>query len=143
MEQVRKILLLELWIPVAIAGLMVLVFETGLMAEGFAACEKHVEFVCLSIMELVTICAIPFALRLFKFGAIHRRLVSDDKVRQLRIWGSVRMAMLCVPMIANLVLYYCFVHAGFGYMGIILLLALFFVYPTSSRCYNETDDSHC
>ena len=45
MEQVRKILLLELWIPVAIAGLMVLVFETGLMAEGFAACEKHVEFV--------------------------------------------------------------------------------------------------
>lgn len=143
MEQVRKILLLELWIPVVFVGLMVLVFETGLLSEGFAACEKNVEFVCLSIMELITICAIPFALRLFKFGAIHRRLISDDKVRQLRLWGSVRMAMLCVPMVANLVLYYSFVHAGFGYMSIILLLALFFVYPTSSRCYNETDGSHC
>ena len=54
-------------------------------------------------------------------------------------WGIVRLCLLNVPMVINLVCYYLFVGAGFGYLAIILFLSLFFVYPSLSRCYNETD----
>ena len=37
----------------------------------------------------------------------------------------------------NAVLYYQFMAVAFGYMSIILLLSLFFVYPSKTRCEQE------
>ena len=52
-------------------------------------------------------------------------------------WGTLRLAMLCVPMMLNTWLYYQFVNVAFGYMGIIGLLSLAFVYPTRTRYIQE------
>ena len=45
-------------------------------------------------------------------------------------------------MVINIVSYYLFMWVGFAYLAIILLLSLFFVYPSLSRCYNETGSSN-
>ena len=51
------------------------------------------------------------------------------------------MAMLCVPMTANTLLYYLFgLNVAFGYMGMICLLCLVFIYPSTARCTAETND---
>ena len=85
-------------------------------------------------MELLTLCIIPMSLRLFKFGAVSRRLVSAESLLK---YGMVRMLMLCLPMLANTLLYYLYMNVAFGYMAIIVFLCLAFVLPTKTRCESE------
>lgn len=138
METIQKKLQLIFWIPIVLSAIIIILGELDLIPNGILANDKQVEFVIMSMMEILTIIAIPVALKLFKFKAIANKLSSDTLLHFER-WGIVRLCLLNVPMVINLVCYYLFVGAGFGYLAIILFLSLFFVYPSLSRCYNETD----
>ena len=138
METIQKKLQLIFWIPIVLSAIIIVSGELDIIPNGILAYDKQVEFVIMSMMEILTIIAIPVALKLFKFKAIANKLASDTLLHFER-WGIVRLCLLNVPMVINLVCYYLFVGAGFGYLAIILFLSLFFVYPSLSRCYNETD----
>ncbi len=138
METIQKKLQLIFWIPIALSAIIIVSGELDIIPNGILANDKQVEFAIMSMMEILTIIAIPVALKLFKFKAIANKLASDTLLHFER-WGIVRLCLLNVPMVINLVCYYLFVGAGFGYLAIILFLSLFFVYPSLSRCYNETD----
>ena len=138
METIQKKLQLIFWIPIALSAIIIVSGELDIIPNGILANDKQVEFVIMSMMEILTIIAIAVALKLFKFKAIANKLASDTLLHFER-WGIVRLCLLNVPMVINLVCYYLFVGAGFGYLSIILFLSLFFVYPSLSRCYNETD----
>lgn len=138
METIQKKLQLIFWIPIVLSAIIIVSGELDIIPNGNLANDKQVEFVIMSMMEILTIIAIPVALKLFKFKAIANKLASDTLLHFER-WGIVRLCLLNVPMVINLVCYYLFVGAGFGYLSIILFLSLFFVYPSLSRCYNETD----
>ena len=138
METIQKKLQLIFWIPIALSAIIIVSGELDIIPNGILANDKQVEFVIMSMMEILTIIAIPVALKLFKFKAIANKLASDTLLHFER-WGIVRLCLLNVPMVINLVCYYLFVGAGFGYLAIILFLSLFFVYPSLSRCYNGTD----
>lgn len=138
METIQKKLQLIFWIPFVLSAIIIVSGELDIIPNGILANDKQVEFVIMSMMEILTIIAIPVALKLFKFKAIANKLASDTLLHFER-WGIVRLCLLNVPMVINLVCYYLFVGAGFGYLAIILFLSLFFVYPSLSRCNNETD----
>lgn len=138
METIQKKLQLIFWIPIVLSAIIIVSGELDIIPNGILANDKQVEFVIMSMMEILTIIAIPVALKLFKFKAIANKLASDT-LHHFERWGIVRLCLLNVPMVINLVCYYLFVGAGFGYLAIILFLSLFFVYPSLSRCYNETD----
>ena len=138
METIQKKLQLIFWIPIVLSAIIIVSGELDIIPNGILANDKQVEFVIMSMMEILTIIAIPVALKLFKFKAIANKLASDTLLHFER-WGIVRLCLLNVPMVINLVCYFLFVVAGFGYLAIILFLSLFFVYPSLSRCYNETD----
>jgi len=138
METIQKKLQLIFWIPIVLSSIIIILGELDIIPNGILANDKQVEFVIMSMMEILTIIAIPVALKLFKFKAIANKLASDTLLHFER-WGIVRLCLLNVPMVINLVCYYLFVGAGFGYLAIILFLSLFFVYPSLSRCCNETD----
>lgn len=87
-------------------------------------------------MELVTICAIPFALRLLKFGPARRAIAAAPEIG-LRRWGIVRLLMISLPMLFNTLFYYQYLNVAFGYMAIIGLLCLVFVFPSETRCRQE------
>ena len=55
-------------------------------------------------------------------------------------WGTIRLLILEVPMLVNTLLYYIYMNTTFGYMAIILLLCLPFVFPSLNRCLAETSD---
>lgn len=141
METIQKKLQLIFWIPIALSAIIIVLGELDIIPNGILANDKQVEFVIMSMMEILTIIAIPVALKLFKFKAIANKLASDT-LHHFERWGIVRLCLLNVPMVINLVCYYLFVGAGFGYLAIILFLSLFFVYPSLSRCYNETDGNN-
>lgn len=138
METIQKKLQLIFWIPIVLSAIIIILGELDIIPNGILANDKQVEFVIMSMMEILTIIAIPVALKLFKFKAIANKLASDT-LHHFERWGIVRLCLLNVPMVINLVCYYLFVGAGFGYLAIILFLSLFFVYPSLSRCYNEAD----
>lgn len=119
----------------AIVALVVVAFETELLPNGMlAGGSGSDEFVVLSVMELATICVVPVALRLFKFKSVAARLTTPDGLLRC---GTLRLLMLCVPMLANALLYYFYMNVAFGYMGIILFLCMAFVLPTKGRCEAE------
>lgn len=137
MEQTRKKLLAIFLSEVVGCLLLVVLGEAELLSPTEMAADKVVEYYAVGAMELLTICCIPLALRLFKFSSVSRQLAESPETALLK-WGVVRMGMLSLPMTANTLLYYLFMNVAFGYMAIILLLCLFFVYPSAARCQQET-----
>ncbi len=139
MKKTINILKTELFASIFVAVVVVILYETETLLPGDLSEEKNAEFLLTSLMELLTICLIPLSLRLFKFNKIHRNLVATRE-QGLKKLGSLRMMMLCVPMVVNTILYYLFMNVAFGYMAIIGLICLPFIYPGEGRCRAETSE---
>ncbi len=137
MERTARLLRYIYLLFIAVSVSIVVFFETDVFEEGVLACGGgHSEFVITTVMELVTICVVPVALRMFKFQRM-KRLLRDSPGNLFR-YGSLRITMLSLPMAVNTLFYYLYVSVAFGYMALILLLAGAFIYPSTSRCENET-----
>jgi len=134
MKKAQQILMAQFVVYFLAALVIVVLGESDVMETGVRAEEKSEQFVVLSIVELLSICLIPLALRLFKFKRVGERLRSADALLRL---GSLRMAMLGVPMVGCAFLYYLYVNTTFGYLAIIMALCMLFVVPTSGRCESE------
>ena len=126
-------------VQIVMALVIIVLFETGELPIGVMAADKQSEFVLTALMEILSLGAAFLGLRLFKFQAIHRDLVSR-KERAMWKWGMTRLLILQVPMVINTLLYYIYMNTTFGYLGIILLLCLPFVFPSLSRCLAETTE---
>lgn len=126
------------------ALLIIVLFETGLAEPGGWFGSGNAVFVSAFVMEMITISFIPLALYLFKIRRIARYLTEDPAAAPSRLlWlGTLRMMMLCVPLVLNTLFYYLFgLSVSFGYMAIILFLCLFMIYPSLGRCLYETTDN--
>lgn len=135
MRHTQRLLMGTFLTAIGVGLVIVTLFETDMLPCGMMVSDdKSVEFVTAFVMEFLTICVIPVAMRLFRFRRIGRKLISAES---LKVWGMTRLLMLCVPMVLNTVLYYMFMNVAFGYMGIILFLCLFFIVPTRERCMSE------
>lgn len=134
----RTLLLAEFYGCLLAAALTVVLFETGFAEVGLFADDVFVKYQLLMTMELATICLIPLALKMFAFPWVRRKLEKDG-VRWLAVYGSVRILMIGLPLVANAVLYYMSMSVAFGYMAIIGGLCLAFVYPGTGRCLKETN----
>lgn len=139
-NNLRRMLLLEFWIPVLICLCVIILYENDLLLSGSWHDNKIDEYYVAIVMELVTICLIPLSLRLYKFRSVKQDLQTSEGL-MLRKWGSVRLLMLTLPMMVNCWLYYQFMNVAFGYMGIIGLLSLCFVYPSKTRCSQEVTEA--
>lgn len=139
MKRTKNILSAIMYVSIIIVLSIIAIFETETMLPGDLAASKSVEFLSVSLMEAITICLIPMALRLFRFNKIKMALQSAPEKKLLQ-WGSIRLAMLCIPMLSNTLLYYLFMNVTFGYMAIVGLICLIFVNPTMARCTSETSN---
>lgn len=120
------------------ALLLVVLYETDILEAGWMADDKQSEFFALTVLELGSLAGVFLALRMFKMKKIHDDLVAR-KAPALLQWGLVRLALLEPVMLCNTFLYYIFMNPAFGYMAIIQLLCLPFVYPSMNRCIAETE----
>ena len=139
MKKVSKQLMVIYVLLVAVALGLVALYEFDVLESGTLADSKQTEFVAMTCMELTTLVAAFLGLRLFKFPMIHKQLVTDQEPAMLK-WGILRLLVLEVPMVSNTYLYYLYMNPTFGYLAIILLLCLPFVFPSESRCIAETTE---
>ena len=143
MKRIQKILLLNYLFSLGLALLWVVLNENDVFEfVGTLHTDANSDFMLTSVMEIITICSIPIALRLFKFGTIREAVRKDNSQLHSTFlaFSLVRLDMLLVPMLVNAVLYYLFMNVAFGYMAIILFLACFFVFPSQERCEKEYND---
>ena len=116
---------------IGLSLLMIILFETDILAPGSCGGNLTAEFYTLMAAELITICVVPLALWMFR-----AKLISGKEHSLLR-FGILRLSLLVVPMVANTLLYYMFMLPSFGYMAIILFLSIFFVFPSMERCVGD------
>ena len=102
---------------------MVACFESGALIEGGYIGDKQLEYYCALV-------------RLFLLKWVDKAIRKNPS-KQLPVWRSIRLCLLAVPMMVNVFMYYQFVHPSFGYMAIIGLLTMAFVYPSAARCQAE------
>ena len=124
----RSVLIANVGVAVVIAAL----YELDILPSGILAGRPQDEFLSTISMELITIVFIPVALRLFKTKDVEKRL-EEGNIKAFRKWGLVRILMITVPLVLNTLLYYSFMNTTFGYMALILLICLPFIYPASRK----------
>ena len=128
-----------LWTTIIAAFIMVVVFELDILLPGFLGSNTLTEYTCAVAMEIISLAVIPLSLSLFKWKYVAQQLRSKKELALLS-WGSMRLVLLCLPILLNVLFYYAFLNPAFGYLAIILSLCLFFVYPSPTRCAAETRD---
>ena len=116
------------WAVLALMLAAVILFETNEQLTGFLGMTEADEFKLLSVMEMLTLMSIFLMLRLFKFERIARQ-IEESPQRALPLWTSVRVAVMLVMIAANGLLYYGTMNITFGYLAIIMMVSLPFVYP--------------
>ena len=124
----RTVLIANVGVAVVIAAL----YELDILPSGILAGRPQDEFLSTISMELITIVFIPVALRLFKTKDVEKRL-EEGNIKAFRKWGLVRILMITAPLVLNTLLYYSFMNTTFGYMALILLICLPFIYPASRK----------
>ena len=124
---------------VAVMVGIIVLYESRVLESGVLADSKQTEFLAMTGMELISLAGAFLGLRLFKFQKIHDALVTRKEPALLK-WGILRLLILEVPMVSNTYLYYMYMNTTFGYLAIILLLCLPFVFPSQSRCIAETTE---
>ena len=129
---VEKYLRNLFWGTVAVPLLIATVYECDVLPTGVFAGKAQEEFLAVIIMELLTIVMISLALRLFKAKDVERKVAEGDTLA-LRRWGALRILMITVPLLLNTIGYYLFMNTTFGYMALILLICLPFVYTSPKK----------
>ena len=124
----RTVLIANVGVAVVIAAL----YELDILPSGMLAGRPQDEFLSTISMELITIVFIPVALRLFKTKDVEKRL-EEGNIKAFRKWGLVRIVMITVSLVLKTLLYYSFMNTTFGYMALILLICLPFIYPASRK----------
>lgn len=139
MKKVSKQLTSFYIAQVALALVFIVLFELDVLPVGIMSEDKQSEFVLTALMEIVSLGAAFLGLRLFKFKAIHHDLVTREEKAMWK-WGMTRLLILEAPMVIDTLLYYIYLNTTFGYLAIILLLCLPFVFPSLNRCLAETSE---
>lgn len=102
--------------------------------------SRGVQFVCSTLMILLTIGLLPLSLRLFKFKPVSADLLRR-KAPALARWGTIRLVCMGMLLVVNTFLYYAFgFEASYGYLAVVTLLCMPFVVPTMGRCESEVKD---
>lgn len=115
---------------------IIMLYETNVLLEGSLCGDANTEFMAVMLMELLTICAVPVALRMFRFRMVRTHIERHGAPGHLRL-AMLRLMLLTVPMVANILCYYLFVKVAFAYLAIILAISLVFILPTTERCESE------
>ena len=140
MEKTINTLKTLFWAFIALAALIVVLFECEILLPGGLKLGEQAQFVVLSLMEVATLAVIPSALYLFKMKTVKRQL-TDKKWEALKRYGTFRLTLLGVFLVLNTLLYYITgLNVAYGYMAIIVLIVMPFVFPSKSRCLDEVGE---
>ena len=135
MDRTIKILKTFFWAPIIIAVLFVVLYETDVLLPGGLQMDDQGQYMLLAIVELATLAAIPLTLYMFRVKSIKNQLTTLG-AEALQRYGILRLMILGACVMTNTLFYYMTMTPSYGYMAIILVLAMT-LYPSRKRCEAE------
>lgn len=126
------------WWYIAILAIGMFVCFSFLFNDTIFTEDPQLDFIFLTAMELITLCVIPFALRLFKFKWVKKRIKKQGTKGLLDLKAS-QILMLSGPMILNAIIYFMNRQVAHFYLAVILFLSMIFIYPSQEKLVNELD----
>ena len=133
-----KVAYIGLWaLPIVLCAL----YETGVFTEGIYAGDANIEYVLQSVCILLTICFIPFSLRLFNLNLVKRikELPLQEALKSYRRWSEIRLLLLYVPVLLNTSFYYLTLNTTGMFCAAMTLIASLFCVPGYNRLLQELD----
>lgn len=132
----RRPLLMFFYTYVALAACLVGIGEYGTVFDSVDTYSGgNQEYTVLTVMELLTVCLLPLALKIMGIKGVKESARKSD--RKYTAIAAARLAMIGVPIIINIVSYYVFMNVAFAYLAIIGAVCLAFVYPNRGRKEDE------
>lgn len=143
-EQIKRILIIQksFFIGVWTAPiLLVFLYEGEIFHKGIYQGNAQMEYILQCISILLTVCLIPFSLRLFNLNLVKRikELPLQQALKSYQIWSDVRLGLLFVPAILSLSFYYTTMNTTNLFCACMALIATLFCVPSESRMKNELD----
>lgn len=136
-QKVYKTALFAWWYS-AILAIGMFVCFSFLFNDTIFIEDPQLDFIFLTAMELITLCVIPFALRLFKFKWVKKRIKKQGTKGLLDLKAS-QILMLSGPMILNAMMYFLTRQVAHFYLAVILFLCMIFIYPSQEKLVNELE----
>lgn len=136
-QKVYKTTLFVWWYS-AILAIGIFVLVSFLFNDMIFIEDPQLDFIFLTAMELITLCVIPFALRLFKFKWVKKRIKKQGTKGLLDLKAS-QIVMLSSPMILNAIIYLMNRQVAHFYLAVILFLCMIFIYPSQEKLVNELE----
>lgn len=136
-QKVYKITLFAWWYS-AILAIGMFVCFSFLFNDTIFIEDPQFDFIFLTAMELITLCVIPFALRLFKFKWVKMR-IKKQGIKGFLDLKEAQIAMLAGPLILNEIMYLLSWQVTHFYLAVILFLCMIFIYPSQEKLINELD----
>lgn len=126
-----------------VAVLLLVLFETEILMPGIWAGTGMTEtfFFLQTMMMILTLCAIPVALKLLNWPWVRKQIVREgaDSSKAYLRWSAVRCGILGVSLLLNLAVYYCALENANALCALILLFSYFFCWPSEVKMKAETD----
>lgn len=126
------------------AFLLLLLFETEILMPGVWAGTGMTEtfFIFQTLMMIVTLCAIPVALKLMNWSWVRKQIAYGEMKESKAYlgWSAVRCGILGVSLLLNLIVYYCALEKANALCALILLFSYFFCWPSEVKIKTETNN---
>lgn len=121
--------------------MLVVLYEWDILPQGVLAGDARMEYVLEVAGILMAVALIPLSLRLFSLSLTKyvRRLALEQALKSYRRWNEVRIALLAVPALLNLSVYYWTLDTTGLLCGGMVLVAALFCIPTRERLLDELD----
>lgn len=121
--------------------MLVVLYEWDILPQGVLAGDARMEYVLEVAGILMAVALIPLSLRLFSLSLTRyvRRLALEQALKSYRRWNEVRIALLAVPALLNLSVYYWTLDTTGLLCGGMVLVAALFCIPTRERLLDELD----
>lgn len=117
----------------------VVLYELEILPQGILVDDPRTAYMLEVLGVLITICLIPFSLRLFSLSLVrcvkHRALL--DAIVSYRRWNEIRLALLLVPALVNLAVYYWTLETTGLLCAAMVMVASLFCVPGMKRIKNE------
>ena len=143
-EQIKRLLIIQRSFFIGVWTspiLLVFLYENGIFQKGMHQGNAQMEYILQCISILLTVCLIPFALRLFNLNLVKRikELPLQQALKSYQVWSDVRLSLLFVPAILGVSFYYLTMNSTNLFCACMALIATLFCVPSESRIKNELD----
>ena len=141
-EAVRKLLRclkIEYAVFWLLTMLAVALYELDVLYQGVLVGDVRTTYMLEVLGILLTVCLIPFSLRLFSLSLVRcvQQRTLMDAMASYRRWSEIRLALLLVPTLVNLSIYFWTLDTTGLFCAAMALVASLFCVPGKKRLEDE------